>query len=265
MTVDHSFVVPAYGLSPHLPQCLDSLQLQTRPGSEIVVSTSTPSPALEKIASDYGVAYHVHGPNGGIGKDWNAALGFATRGWVTIAHQDDVYLPDFVLDTMRLAGEVRDASLIITSYAEILSDTAVLRDRTSMLRIKALLLELGFLGRTAIRRRGDKLRLLRFGCPISCPSVTLGPQLSGLAFREDLKVDLDWEAWVRAAKHEGAFCYVRRTLMHHRIHDQSQTSAGVREGVRAREDRAMFATLWPRPIAAMLARAYALSYSAGNS
>lgn len=264
MTVDHSFVVPAYGLSPHLPRCLDSLRMQTLAGSEIVVSTSTPSAGLEKIASDYGVAYRVHGPNGGIGRDWNSALGCATRRWVTIAHQDDIYLPDFVLETMRLVNAMPDASLIMTSYAEILADTDVLRDRTPMLRIKSLLLELGFLGRSSIRRPGDKLRLLRFGCPISCPSVTLGPSLNTFRFREDLKVDLDWEAWVRAARLDGAFCYVRRKLMHHRIHEESETSAGVRGGVRAREDQAIFASLWPRPIAAMLARAYALSYNAGN-
>lgn len=264
MSVDHSFVVPAYGLSPHLHQCLESLRAQTLGGSEVLMATSTPSAALEKIASDYGVTYRVHGPNRGIGRDWNAALGYATRGWVTIAHQDDIYLPSFLMETMRLVDAVPDASLVMTDYAELLADTGALRDYTSMLRIKSLLLELGFFGRRAIGRPGDKLRLLKFGCPVPCPSITLGPALKELRFREDLKVDLDWEAWIRAARLDGSFCYVRRKLLHHRIHSESETSAGVRGGDRAREDHAMFAALWPRPIAAVLARAYALSYEAGK-
>lgn len=258
----HCFVVPAYGTSPHLSQCLESLRAQTCAGSEIVVSTSTPSDMLESMSAAYGARYHVHDAGGGIGRDWNAALAAAVGDWVTIAHQDDVYLPDFVRATLDRVDAAPDASLVMTGYAELLGDSAAVRAGTPMLRVKSLLLELGFAGRSQVRSEGDKLRLLRFGCPVPCPSVTLGPALRSLRFREDLKVDLDWEAWIRAARIAGAFCYDRRTLMHHRIHADSETSAGVRGGVRAREDAEMFNVLWPRPIAALLSRLYAISYEA---
>lgn len=260
--MDHSFVIPAYGCSPHLANCIESLQSQTAGGSEIILSTSTPSDALNRVAERFGVPVRTHGPNGGIGRDWNAARACATRSWVTIAHQDDVYLPDFVARTMEAVSRSPDASLVLTGYAELL-DTTV-RERTLMLRIKSLLLEFGYFGRSSVSRTGAKLRLLRFGCPIACPSVTLGPSLSGLQFREDLRVDLDWEAWIRAARAPGAFCYVRERLMLHRIHEASETTAGVRDGVRAREDVEMFGSLWPAPLAALIARAYAFSYEEGR-
>lgn len=261
-TFDHSFVVPAYGCSPHLHESLESLRNQSAGGSEIVICTSTPSAELSEVAARFDVPVRVHGPNGGIGRDWNAALDCANRRWVTIAHQDDVYLPDFVARTMELVQRVPDAALVMTGYAELLDGRQ--RARSAMLRIKSILLELGFLGRRSVSRTGAKRRLLRFGCPIACPSVTLGPALSHLRFREDLKVDLDWEAWIRAAQLPGAFCYERETLMLHRIHGASETSAGVRDGVRAREDALMFGLLWPAPIAKVLARAYALSYEEGG-
>lgn len=256
--IDHSFVVPAYGNSPHLTECLESLMSQTARGSEILISTSTPSDELVQIAERFNVKVVAHGPNAGIGRDWNAALACATRSWVTIAHQDDVYLPDFVARTMFCASETSNAGLVLTGYSELLDGQV--RRRTPMLLIKSILLEIGFLGRSSASRIGSKLRLLRFGCPIACPSVTLGPTLNGLRFREDLKVDLDWEAWIRAARSPLAFGYVREPLMLHRIHSSSETSAGVRDGVRAREDAEMFRSLWPEPIASLLARAYALSY-----
>lgn len=259
--MDHSFVIPAYGCSPHLADCLESLRKQTLGGSEIVLSTSTPSAALDEVAGHFNVPVRVHGPSAGIGRDWNAALDCATRGWVTIAHQDDIYLPDFVARTMSVAERAPGAALVLTGYAELLDGKV--RDRTTMLLIKKALLELGFLGRSSVSGIGSKLRLLRFGCPIACPSATLGPSLSGLRFREDLKVDLDWEAWIRAARLQGAFCYVRDRLMLHRIHGASETSAGVRDGVRAREDLEMFRSLWPAPVAKLLARAYATSYEDG--
>lgn len=259
---DHSFVIPAYGCSPHLGECLQSLQAQSRIGSEVIISTSTPDDDLYRLAEQFNVPVCVHGPNSGIGRDWNAALDCSRTRWTTIAHQDDVYLPDYVAKTLAAIDATQNSALVMTGYAELCGGTV--RDRTAMLRIKSLLLELGFLGRAAVSTTSAKLRLLRFGCPVACPSVTLGPPLSTLRFREDLKVDLDWEAWIRAARSPGSFCYVREPLMLHRIHDASETSAGVRDGVRAREDAEMFGSLWPSPAARILARIYAFSYEEGG-
>ncbi len=260
--IDHSFVIPAYGCSPHLADCIESLRAQTCQGSEIVISTSTPNDGLSRLADRFDVPVRVHSPNAGIGRDWNAALDCSSRRWTTIAHQDDIYLPDFVMRTLGAVSARPDAALVMTGYAELCD--GVVRPTSSMLRIKSILLELGYVGRASVSRRSAKLRLLRFGCPVACPSVTLGPPVSELRFREDLKVDLDWDAWIRAASLPGAFCYVRETLMLHRIHGASETSAGVRDGVRAREDDEMFRSLWPAPVAALLARFYAMSYEEGS-
>lgn len=259
----HSFVVPAYGHSPHLAACLASLAAQTI-GSEIVVCTSTPFPELESLASGFGARVVAHGPNAGIGHDWNQALSSAATPWVTLAHQDDVYLPDFAATTMALAESVADAVLVLTDYAELL-DGGRERRNSPMLAIKRGLLELGFLGASSIKSPAAKRRLLRFGCPVPCPAVTLRVDRTGLRFREDLKVNLDWDAWLRLAAGEGAFAYHRDVGMLHRIHAGSETSAGVRGGVRAREDLMMFETLWPRPVARALARVYACSYAAGDA
>lgn len=256
----HSFVVPAYGDSPHLRACLDSLRAQTRPSS-LVLSTSTPHVAVTALASEYGARLAVHYPSKGIGDDWNAALAQARTQWVTLAHQDDVYLPDFTERTLAAATGNRDALMVITGYGELLGTRP--RLLSPMLAIKRALLELGFLGRDAIGSTQAKRRLLRFGCPVPCPSVTLRAS-AGLRFREDLKVNLDWDAWLRLAGQPGAFAYVRRTLMLHRIHAASETSDGIRAGVRAREDLMMFRAQWPAPIARVLARAYAMSYATGD-
>ncbi|MGV8932959.1 MAG: glycosyltransferase family A protein [Luteimonas sp.] len=257
----HTFVVPAYGQSPHLRACLDSLSRQTQP-SAIVIATSTPHDGLASIAQAFGARLAVHAPNAGIGADWNFALAQARTPWVTLAHQDDVYLPTFTHKTLALADAHPSASLVLTGYAELLGDTT--RASTPMLRIKRALLELGFLGRDAVARRGAKLRLLRFGCPIPCPSVSLNlAALGRVRFRDDLQVNLDWDAWRQLALRDGAFAYAREPLMLHRIHAASETSAAIAQGVRAAEDRMMFEALWPRPIARLLARAYTLSYETG--
>jgi hypothetical protein len=258
---EHCFVVPAYGSSPYLRECLDSLRAQTRPSS-ILISSSTPWSGLPVLAEEYGAQLFIHSPNAGIGRDWNMALSRANASWITLAHQDDRYLPRFTELTLAAALKCPSSQLVLTGYGELLEGAT--RMHSPMLAVKRLLLELGFLGREAVESRRGKRRLLRFGCPIPCPSVTVRTTVPALRFREDLKVNLDWDAWLRLADRSGAFAFVREKLMLHRIHAQSETSDAVRGGVRAREDLMMFEALWPPPVAGWLARAYALSYATGN-
>jgi hypothetical protein len=258
---EHSFAIPAYGASPHLRDCLDSLRAQTRP-SPLLICTSTPHDGIAVLAQEYGARLVAHAPNTGIGHDWNVALDHARSHWVTLAHQDDVYLPNFTADTLALAARHPETALVMTGYGELLEDRV--RTLTPMLAIKRLLLELGFLGREAVTHAAAKRRLLRFGCAIPCPSVTLRAE-PALRFREDLKVNLDWDAWLRLAVQPGAFAYARHTLMLHRIHPGSETSDAIRAGVRAREDLMMFQSLWPAPVARVLAGLYALSYETGSN
>lgn len=258
----HTFVVPAYGRSPHLADCLASLQAQTL-RSPVIVATSTPWDGLESLVADFDATLVVHAPNVGIGHDWNFALAQAQTPLATLAHQDDLYLPEFAERTLTLAERHADAVLIATGYAELLTPEDTRRTWSLMLAIKRVLVELAFLGRDAVASTAAKRRLLRFGCPIPCPAVTLRLDRDSPRFSESLKVDLDWDAWLRLADKPGAFAYDRQTLMLHRIHCGSETSAGVRAGVRAAEDRMMFERLWPTPLARLLARAYALSYEEG--
>jgi glycosyltransferase involved in cell wall biosynthesis len=253
----HGFVVPAYGNSPHLRECLQSLRQQTRP-SPIVICTSTPYEGLQALADEFGARLVVHSPNAGIGRDWNVALQNAGAHWATLAHQDDVYLPHFAADTLAAVQRHPDALLVMTAYGERVD--ARTRTFTLMLAVKRVLQALAFLGRNAIGTRGAKRRLLRFGCAIACPSVTLRltPELP--QFREDLRLNLDWDMWLRLAAQHGAFARVRKVSMLHRIHAGSETSGGTRAGIRAREDLLMFSALWPVPIARLLARVYAWSY-----
>lgn len=256
----HSFMVPAHGHSPHLVECLASLRRQTLQ-SQVVITTAKPFEGLADIALAYGARLSLNSNGGGIGRDWNFALSQASTPWVTLAHQDDIYLPEFTESILATVAKQPNARLLLTGYGELLGATE--RRVTAMLSIKRLLLEVGFLGRSAVSSQAAKLRLLRLGCPIPCPSVTLKVETPLLRFREDLRVNLDWDAWVGLALSDGAFAYDRSVLMLHRIHEFSETSGGIRDGTRAREDLMMFKRFWPAPIAKLLAWAYAYSYETG--
>ncbi len=259
---DHCFVVPAYGESPHLSACLQSLARQEA-ASPVLVATSTPNRHIAALAERHGATLHVNPvAGGGIGADWNFALGVAPTRWVTLAHQDDVYLPGFAGRTLAALRRHPGALLAFCDYGELELDRE--RPVSTLLRIKRVLLELGFLGGERARQRFFKTNALRFGCAIPCPAVTLDSG-TGLRFRTDLAVDLDWAAWLELARRPGAFVYVRERLMLHRVHPDSETSAAIGAGRRAEEDRAILRGLWPGFVADALVASYAIAYRSNRS
>lgn len=261
-TMRHSFAVPAYGFSPHLEECLDSLRAQTAGASEIVVVTSTPSLELEALVRSKGLPLIVHQQGGGIANDWNAALARASGDWITLAHQDDVYHPRFCELTLRALAAAGDALIAFTDYEEITQSGP--RERSALLRTKQVLLELGFLGRGVIRSRFEKTNALRFGCAIPCPSVTVRRD-AGVRFDPGFRVNLDWAAWLDLCGRPGAFVWLRQVLMSHRIHADSETSQAIAAGQRAQEDERLLRRLWPVWIARMIVRSYRLAYASNKA
>jgi len=258
----HCFVVPAYGESPHLEACLRSLRAQTVP-SDIVVVTSTPNAAIDQACFATGVVPQVHDERRGIAHDWNQALSRATAPLVTVAHQDDIYYPDFVGETLAAMAKSHRPVLAFTDYVEFTSHGD--RPRSRLLQIKQALLHAAFLGRPRVGGRIAKLNALRFACPIPCPAVTLNAALWDCRFDESFQVNLDWATWIAASRVQGDFIWIRRPLMGHRIHEDSETSNAIGDGRRQSEDLRILLQLWPAPIARVIAKSYGAAYASNES
>ncbi len=89
---EHTFVIPAYGESPYLEACIQSLLAQATTGN-VVVTTSTPNAHIQNLTQKYNLPYVVNYGAKGIASDWNFALDSANAKYATIAHQDDIYEP----------------------------------------------------------------------------------------------------------------------------------------------------------------------------
>lgn len=251
MMTQHTFVICAYGDSDYLEPCLQSLTSQTFP-SNLLIYTSTPSTFIEDIAERYDISI-VTAEGGGIGKDWNNALSFVKTPYATIAHQDDVYLPDFTQQVMAAFEKHPNSSIVFTDYAELQDDQ--LRPANINLKIKTLMLRvMDWLPAHRFWRQ----RVLAFGNPICCPAVTYNRSLlTGFQFSEELKTSLDWHAWyVISRQYKGRFTYVKDKLMHHRIHEASETTATIADKTRTKEDLMMYECFWPKWIAQCLIKWY---------
>ena len=264
MLESHDIVVTAYGDSPHIDACIQSLQEQTVAPQSIVITTSTPSIFLHQVAARHRLDLRInHGP-AHIGGNWNFAFGSSDAGLLTLGHQDDLYLPDYCAQMMSLMTRHPDALIGFSDSVEHTDNGA--RDMSLNLRIKRYLTQRAFRGKEMISARAAKRRLLAWGNPVCCPSVVFRrTRLAGFKFDESMRSNLDWDAWTNLADAPGEFVYASHPLVSKRVHVGSETSALLSDSTRLREDEYMFRRHWPSLIASLIAMGYRASYRANRS
>ncbi len=250
----HTFVVCAYKESPYLEECILSLEKQTV-RTNMIISTSTPNGHISSIAEKHGLRVFVNHGEAGIDGDWNFAVSCVDTPLVTIAHQDDIYEPEYAEKMLEGANANSDMIICFSHYAELRNGQKVCTDK--LLKIKKLMLApLKIFKRSIFVRR----RILSFGDPICCPAVTY--KLSILQkhpFSKGFKSDLDWEQWEILSREKGSFVYISKPLMCHRIHEASATSEIIGDNLRTKEDYEMFRKFWGKGMAKLLASAYSSS------
>lgn len=255
----HTFAIVAYKESPYLEKTIESLMNQSVI-SEIFISTSTPNDMINEVAKKYGLQIFVNNGKTGIAGDWEYALSKVRTEYASLAHQDDIYMPEYTKSLSDLLEKSADTLMAFSDYCEI-DSIGTVRKTNSMMLVKRLLFW-PFLFKKTIRSRFSKRNLLRFGNPVCAPSVMYNIRNIniGTLFNETLGLSLDWEAWLSLTEAPGSFCFCPKPLTRHRVHTGAETTFGIKDGRRYKEDLALFEKLWPSMIARLLAKIYSLSY-----
>lgn len=219
--------------------------------------TSTPNDFIQKMAEKYGISLYLNEGEGGIVNDWNFAYGQVKTPYLTIAHQDDLYFPEYAERAIARMEQAKRPLIYFSDYAEIRNGKKVIKNR--LLRIKRILLSplriRCFRSSRLVRRS-----ILSLGSPICCPSVAFAKDnLPFPVFRVGFRSDEDWEAWEMISRLKGAFLYDPKICMGHRIHKESETSLILNDHARSAEDYEMFCKFWPKPIARILVKVYSAS------
>ncbi len=261
--MNHTFAIPVYLAAPNLATVIESLRVQSGEPSEILLATSTPTAELAAFAKRHALALHINPQRIDIATDWNFALSAARTELVTLAHQDDYFTPPYVA---RLSSALRRHSNGILAFCDYSEHTPHGPRPTNInLRIKRVLRQRAFGRHECIDDTRDKERLLSLGNPICCPSVMFNrSMLADFRFPAGFRTNLDWMAWLELARRPGGFVYVRERLVSKGVHAGSETTATIANRAREREDRAIFDSLWPRPVAAAIASIYRLGYRANR-
>ena len=246
---DYTFVICSYVESPYLEECMLSLVRQSIQIKTIVV-TSTPNKHIETLAEKYQMQYYVNHGENGIAQDWNFGYKMADGAIVTLAHQDDIYEPDFAQRNLEKINHARRPLISFADYGELRENKRITKNR--LLIIKRIML-FPLRSKVLQRVRWVRRRILSFGSPICCPSVTyVKENLPEVVFEPGYRSNVDWQAWEKISKRKGSFVYCSEILMLHRIHPESATTAIIADDDRSKEDYAMFCKFWPKKIAELI-------------
>ena len=250
---DYVFVICAYKESPYLEACIRSLKHQQLP-VKIILVTSTPNSHIEALVQKYKLEYYINTGKSGIAEDWNFGLDMAKGKIVTIAHQDDIYEPAFVKQTLEQVNMHKRPLIAFTDYGEIRNEKHITKNK--LLQVKRIML-FPLRNRKLQEMRFIRRRILSFGSPICCPSVTFVKEnLPETIFTSGYRSDVDWQAWERLSRYQGAFVYCKDILMFHRIHEDSETTAIIADNDRTKEDYDMLCKFWPKSVASMIEHFY---------
>lgn len=246
---DYVFAICAYKESPYLEECIQSIKNQSIL-IKIIIVTSTPNKFIEELVEKYNLEYYINYGKSEIAGDWNFAYRMAKGRIVTIAHQDDVYGTNFAKEMLEEINKHEHSLIAFSNYGEIRNGKYLTKNR--LLNIKRIMLF------PMINRRLQEVifvrrRILSFGSPICCPSVTFVKEnLPNTIFRSGYKSNVDWQAWERISRYKGAFVYCKNVLMFHRIHEGSTTTEIIANNGRTKEDYEMFCRFWPKGIARII-------------
>lgn len=254
MEILHTFVVLAYKESKDLEKCIKSV-LKQKYRSEVLIGTSTPNNYISKLAKKYNLDVIVNkDAKYRIGDDFDFAIKCAKTKLVTVAHQDDIYDYEYSDEIVKKYNKNKDSLILFTDYYEIRNKKKIYKNTN--LRIKSILLTpLKFNFNS--NKKWAKRAVLRFGNAICCPSVTFNKDLIEFpVFDCKLTCNIDWNAWEKLSLKKGAFSFINKKLMGHKISEETTTTEIINSGVRTKEDYELFLRFWPSWIAKLLNKFY---------
>jgi len=188
-----SVMVPVHNAGPHLEMALGSVlaQLRDQDSAQIAVvddgSCADITPRVRAVDPAGRIEIHRCDSPSGISGNLNRAIGLARGHLVHLLHQDDFILPGFY-KRMRRAFERAPMIGMAFCRTKVVDRSGRQIKVTSGPRLWSGTVP-GWLGKIAVRQRVQ--------APSAVVARTTYEQLGG--YRQDLRLALDWEMWVRIA------------------------------------------------------------------
>ena len=250
----HTFAICAYKNSPYLEECIKSILNQTIK-SNVIIASSTKNSHIDALAKKYHIQTFYREGKSDIQDDWNYAVKCSKTELVTVAHQDDVYYPNYLENILsNYTGKER---MLFSDNDYYINGESKDDKNLRIKRVIRIPLTIPWIRNI----RWIRKRTLSLGNSVQCPSVTYNKDLlKPKIFTSDLKFALDWDTFLKIYKMKGKIQYIPLKLMAFRISDEATTKKSMDNSLRVKEDTIMFSKFWPKRIVKMIMKHYVKCY-----
>lgn len=237
MPLSLTFAIPCRDGARHLPALLRSLLGQTVACRLLLVddaSTDRSVALAREVAGDR--LQVVQNPDPlGIPGNWNRAAALVDTEYFCLAHQDDVYAPDFAAALSATLAAAPGAAAAHCPAVAIDDEGA--RRRSLAERYKARI----WRRLPAVESPAEAFPRLFAGNYVSCPSLVYRRSafLAIGAFDQHFRFAPDWEWLLRATAKGWQLATVARPLVSYRRHREQATRAAASTLKRYREEHAL--------------------------
>lgn len=209
-----SVCVPTYNRADLLRGCLTSILQQTAKDFELIVldnCSNDETPAVVASFEDRRLRYHRNDQNIGPFPNMNRAIEMARGEYVCIAHDDDIYLPEFLKREAVLLDTYPNVGMVHCAVYE----TDAARRRRRVVR--------AYRDTRVLEGRREFVRFLQ-GHNVCCSSVMVRRRLYEIVGMFDPRfLCADFHLWLRLALH-GDIGYVAEPLVEMRVHADTITN-----------------------------------------
>jgi len=209
-----SVLIPSYNRANLLPDAIQSVLAQTRPDFEILlIDDGSTDNTREVVATfqDERIRY-TYRDNGGISAALNTGLNLARGEYVCRLDSDDCWLPTILEKHTAILDEHPDYGVV---YSKARAMTPDGKPKTQILGAPA-----HFPGNSfKSMLYGD------FGCAIAT-TVRMECYQRVNGYDENLKVNVDWDMWIRLARHY-EFYFLDDVLANFRSHPGRSTASSL--------------------------------------
>lgn len=252
----HTFAICAYKESPFLRECIRSL-LPQQETSDIILCTSTPNDYIKGLAEEFNLPLYCRDGKSDIQDDWNFACSMVKTQWVTVAHQDDYYFPDYSKNLTEKIREKPEAIFAFTDYRPM-------KNGKETVDINCIIKKMIRSPMKNPKKAASikwKRRILSLGNSINCPSCAYNLALfKGNVFTSTLKFALDWDTFVKLAETDYPFIYISKVEVLYRIHSEATSKDYTESEKRRTDEYYMFRKFWPERFINLYFHLFKLSY-----
>jgi glycosyltransferase involved in cell wall biosynthesis len=137
-----SICVPAYQRTDYLKRLLDSIEIQTFRGFEVVITDDSPGPEVQDLVARHPlkskICYFRNPSTLGTPENWNEGIRRSKGEWIKIMHDDDWFTGP---DSLRLFAEVikkGKARFWFSAYTNVFPDGHTKKIKINTLDLNAL-------------------------------------------------------------------------------------------------------------------------------